>query len=73
MSGLPVLSGAQVVKVLESAGFTHVRTKGSHAIMRNLDTGRGVTVPLHTTIKRGTLGAILRQVGLEPDEFRALL
>lgn len=73
MSGLPVLPGAQVVKALEKAGFTYVRTKGSHAVMRNLDTGRGVTVPLHSTVKRGTLAAILRQVGFSPDEFRALL
>jgi hypothetical protein len=33
--------------------------------MRNTDTGRGVTVPLHTTVKRGTLAAILRQVRLD--------
>ncbi len=42
-------------------------------MMRNLDNGRGVTVPLHTTIKRGTLAAILRQAGLRPDELDALL
>jgi predicted RNA binding protein YcfA (HicA-like mRNA interferase family) len=73
VSRLPVLSGAQVVKVLERAGFTQVRTKGSHVIMRNADTGRGVTVPLHATVKRGTLAAILRQVGLDADELSALL
>jgi predicted RNA binding protein YcfA (HicA-like mRNA interferase family) len=70
---LPVLSGAQVVKALEKAGFIQVRTKGSHAVMRKPDTGRGATVPLHTTIKRGTLAAILRQTGLSPDEFSAFL
>ncbi|WP_431607083.1 type II toxin-antitoxin system HicA family toxin [Protofrankia symbiont of Coriaria ruscifolia] len=49
MSGLPVLSGARLVKALERAGFTQVRSRGSHVVMRNLDNGRGVTVPLHTT------------------------
>jgi predicted RNA binding protein YcfA (HicA-like mRNA interferase family) len=73
VSGLPVLSGAQVVKALEKAGFIQVRTKGSHAVMRNPDTGRGVTVPLHTTVKRGTLAAILRQAGVNQDEFSAFL
>ncbi len=73
MSGLPVLSGARLVKALERAGFTQVRSRGSHVVMRNLDNGRGVTVPLHTTIKRGTLAAILRQAGLRPDELDALL
>jgi predicted RNA binding protein YcfA (HicA-like mRNA interferase family) len=41
--------------------------------MRNPGTGRGVTVPLHSTVKRGTLAAILRQAGLHSDEFAALL
>jgi len=73
MSRLPVLSGGQVIKALESAGFTHIRAKGSHAVMRNSDTGRGVTVPLHATVKRGTLAAILRQAGLDSDKLSALL
>jgi len=38
--------------------------------MRNLDTGRGATVPLHTTVKRA---AILRQTSLNPDEFSVFL
>jgi predicted RNA binding protein YcfA (HicA-like mRNA interferase family) len=63
----------QVVKALERAGFTQVRTRGSHVVMRNLDTERGTSVPLHAVVKRGTLAAILRQVGLSSDEFEALL
>jgi predicted RNA binding protein YcfA (HicA-like mRNA interferase family) len=39
VSRLPVLSGAQVVKALQKAGFTQVQTKGSHVVMRNTDTG----------------------------------
>jgi predicted RNA binding protein YcfA (HicA-like mRNA interferase family) len=73
VSRLPALSGAQVVKALERAGFAQVRTRGSHVVMRYPGTGRGVTVPLHSTVKRGTLAAILRQAGLHPDEFAALL
>jgi predicted RNA binding protein YcfA (HicA-like mRNA interferase family) len=68
-----VLSGAQLVKALERAGFTQVRTKGSHVIMRSAKAGRSVTVPLHTTVERGTLAAILRQVGLDQDDLSALL
>lgn len=73
MTRLPVVSGDQVIKALERAGLTHVRTKGSHAILRSPTTGRGVTVPLHKPVKRGTLAAILRQVGIELDEFISLL
>jgi hypothetical protein len=32
-----------------------------------------VTVPLHDIIKPGLLRRILRDAGLTPDEFRALL
>ncbi len=73
MSRLPLLSGEQVIKALERAGFAHVRTRGSHAILRSPMTGRGVTVPLHDPVKRGTLAAILRQVGIDADEFGSLL
>lgn len=73
MSKLPTLSGQQVVKVLERAGFAQTRTRGSHVVMRNADTGRGTTVPLHKVVKRGTLAAILRQAGMDGDEVADLL
>jgi predicted RNA binding protein YcfA (HicA-like mRNA interferase family) len=62
----------KVIQALEKAGFGHVRTKGSHAIYRNAD-DRVVVVPLHPTIKRGTLASILRQAGLTVAEFQNLL
>lgn len=69
---LPQVSGKQVVQALESAGFEHRSTKGSHAKLRHPD-GRVVIVPLHRTIVRGTLGSILRQAGLSAAEFLDLL
>jgi predicted RNA binding protein YcfA (HicA-like mRNA interferase family) len=53
-------------------GFTHVRIKGSHAVYRHPD-GRAAVVPLHGTIKRGTLASIIRQAGLTAAEFLDLL
>jgi predicted RNA binding protein YcfA (HicA-like mRNA interferase family) len=50
----------------------HVRTKGSHAVYRHAD-GRTVIVPMHGTVKRGTLASIVRQAGLTTAEFLALL
>lgn len=41
--------------------------------MRNAETGRGTTVPLHKVVKRGTLAAILRQTGMDVAEFADLL
>jgi predicted RNA binding protein YcfA (HicA-like mRNA interferase family) len=69
LSDLPV---RKIVRVLESIGFEHIRTKGSHAVYRHTD-GRTVIVPMHGTVKRGTLASIVRQAGLTTAEFLALL
>ncbi|WP_433713728.1 type II toxin-antitoxin system HicA family toxin [Nocardia sp. CA-084685] len=57
---------------MESVGFEHVRTAGSHAVYRCED-GRTVVVPLHGTVKRDTLASILRQAGMTATEFLTLL
>ena len=69
LSDLPV---RKVTRALESVGFAYVRTRGSHAIYRRSD-GRVIVIPEHGTIKRGTLGSILRQADLPPAEFLKLL
>ncbi|MDQ3957380.1 MAG: type II toxin-antitoxin system HicA family toxin [Actinomycetota bacterium] len=69
---LPAISGADVVKVLERAGFSYVGSKGSHAKLRH-DDGRTTIVPLHRELARGTLRSILRQAGLSPDDLSRLL
>jgi len=74
MSKLPSLTGRQVVKVLQRAGFTVVRQKGSHAFLRHAD-GRSTVVPLHAgeTIGPGLLRKVLRDVKMSRDEFMELL
>jgi predicted RNA binding protein YcfA (HicA-like mRNA interferase family) len=67
MPKLPVLSGADVVRMLERMGFEQVRQRGSHAIMRRGSVG--TVVPLHKELKTGTLAGIIRQAGLTQDEF----
>jgi predicted RNA binding protein YcfA (HicA-like mRNA interferase family) len=62
----------KVIRALESAGFSHVRTKGSHAVYRDPQ-GRVAVIPQHGVVKRGTLASILRQAGLTPAEFLELL
>ncbi len=69
LSDLPV---RKVTRALESVGFTHVRTKGSHAVYRNRE-GRVAVIPQYGVVKRGTLASILRQAGLTPAEFLKLL
>ena len=71
-SGLPIVSGAVVIKALGKAGFVRISQRGSHVKLRNPDR-RTAIVPMHTELARGTLGSILRQAGLTMEEFRALL
>ena len=67
MPKLPVLSGKEVIKALSKVGFSHVRTRGSHAILNKLDEEKGkitVPVPLHKELAKGTLNSIMKQAGL---------
>jgi predicted RNA binding protein YcfA (HicA-like mRNA interferase family) len=75
MSRLPDLSGAELVKALQKAGFILLRQKGSHVSMEKVDPGRvwRTIVPMHREIARGTLHDILKQTGLTRDELRKLL
>jgi predicted RNA binding protein YcfA (HicA-like mRNA interferase family) len=67
----PVLSGDEVVRVLERLGFRKVRQKGSHVVMRRGSVG--CVVPMHREVKLGTLAGVVRQAQLQPDEFLAAL
>jgi len=70
---LPVLSGERLVKVLERAGWTTVRQRGSHVRMKHPDRRVSLTVPLHRELKRGTLSGILGDAGLDAEQLRRLL
>lgn len=71
MPKLPHISGSEAVRALERMGFTQVRQKGSHVIMRRGSSG--CVVPLHREIKIGTLAGALRQAGVSAEEFIAKL
>ncbi len=74
MPKLPILSGLEVIKILSRVGFVHVRTTGSHAIIRK-QTNENVTVlpvPLHKELAKGTLLSIIHQAGLSREEFMTL-
>jgi predicted RNA binding protein YcfA (HicA-like mRNA interferase family) len=76
MTRLPGLTGKEVVRALEKAGFVVVRTTGSHRrLVHPDDPSRATTVPVHSrkALKRGTLHGIIKQAGLTVHEFGALL
>ena len=68
---LPVVSSRAVIRALQRAGFEEVRQHGSHVIL--LREGQPVVVPVHRTIRKGTLRNILRQANLTVEEFVRLL
>ena len=75
MSRLPDVSGAELVKALQKAGYVILRQKGSHISMEKVH-AVGVwrtIIPMHREIARGTLHDILKQTGLTRDELRKLL
>ncbi len=73
MSKLPILSGQECIKALGKAGFYFLRQRGSHIILRRDEPFAEVVVPNHQELDKGSLRAIIRQVGLSVDEFIGLL
>jgi predicted RNA binding protein YcfA (HicA-like mRNA interferase family) len=65
------LSGEEVIRTLKRLGFTPVRQRGSHVVMKKQISGGevGCVVPLHQELAIGTLRGILRQAGITPEEF----
>lgn len=72
---LPVVSGRQVIRVLEHLGYQPVRQRGSHIRLRDESDPEHlpITVPDHRTLKPGLLRQILRDANLTVDEFVNLL
>jgi predicted RNA binding protein YcfA (HicA-like mRNA interferase family) len=71
MPRLPLVSGAQAVRALERLGFSQVRQRGSHVILKRVGPDRvaGCVIPLHTELAIGTSRGILKQAGITSEEF----
>jgi predicted RNA binding protein YcfA (HicA-like mRNA interferase family) len=74
LTKLPLLSGNKACTALGKIGYRVDHQTGSHIILRNEHPPyRRLTVPNHKELAKGTLRAIIRQAGLTPEEFNALL
>ena len=75
MPKLPRVSGAEVVRALERLGFVKVRQRGSHVVMKRVQTTstNGCVVPLHPELAIGTLRGILKQAMVTVEEFNQSL
>lgn len=67
---LPRVSAAEVIRVLEKAGFFLARQSGSHKIYKNA-AGKRITVPYHSDkiLHPKILKSILRDADLSLEEF----
>lgn len=72
---LPVISGKELLALLEKYGFVVIRVKGSHHRMKHTD-GRLTTIPVHKNdpIPKGLLRKIIREdLAITLDEFIKML
>ena len=70
MPRLPGVSRHDAVRVFQKMGYRIVRQSG-HIVMSNGQVR--LIIPRHSPINAMTMGAIARDAGLTPDQFRALL
>lgn len=71
MGKLAGFSYRDIVKILKKFGFEFYRqAAGSHEIWWNPHTNRFTTIPNHSgDMPEGTLRAILKQAGIDVDDF----
>lgn len=72
---LPVISGKELITLLEKFGFVIVRIKGSHHRMKHPD-GRITTIPVHKndSISKGLLRKIIREdISISIEEFNKMV
>jgi len=67
----PRVSGEQTVRALERLGFSQVRQKGSHVVLKkeSLEGAVGCVVPMHRELATGTLRSILQQARVSLQDF----
>jgi len=74
MKKLKPISAEKVIKALTKIGFSVIRQRGSHVIMKHPD-GRVTVIPVHPgeEIGRGLLMKIIKEIGITKEEFLKLL
>ena len=65
------LSPKHLIKILENNGFSFKRGKGSHQLYYNPISNKTAIVPVHggRDLKKGTFLAILKQAGIEKENW----
>ena len=72
---MPFVTGDQVERVAQEAGYLFDRKTGSHVVYFRDSDKRRIVIPIHAgkILKPKTLAAIVRDMGLTMDEFRVMI
>lgn len=71
---LPVVSSTKAIKALDKLGYYVHHQTGSHIILKkNSPPPNRLVVPKHRELKKGTLRGIIKDAGLEVEDFIKLL
>jgi len=74
MSKLPRVTGNEMVRALQRAGFVEDRQKGSHLTLLHPETRLRTVVPIRgRALGPGLTHSILKQAGLTAEDLRRLL
>ncbi len=70
MPKFPSFTPQEIMKILMKNGFFVDRIKGSHYIFFNESSKKRLVIPMHKKdLPKGTLMEIIKQSGLDIDEF----
>jgi predicted RNA binding protein YcfA (HicA-like mRNA interferase family) len=70
MGKIPGIDHLAAIRALQKAGFRIIR-QGKHVVMS--DGSRILTIPRHNPVNAYTMGGIVRDAGLRPEDFKELL
>ncbi len=70
MGKIPGIDHVAAVRALKKAGFRIIR-RGKHVVMS--DGSIILTIPRHNPVNAHTMGGIVRDDGLTPEDFKELL
>lgn len=69
MPPLPTMKPKEVIRILESFGWSVARRRGSHIILTKPGSIASLSVPDHKTVAKGTLRSLIRAAGLTEAAF----
>ncbi len=73
MPRLPIISGSEMVRAFQRAGWRVDRQRGSHVVLLKPGHIASLSVPQHKELAPGTLRSLLRCAGMTVEELVRLL